>query len=230
MAPHVKHFLWLTFKGRISTSDHLYPLNLGPEICVSFVVLIMNLLSSKIGKCLTFPDGFGFGVWLTNYNYLVFVSSVITAGVWFIWKTRSDVVFRNVPPNCSIIVCWAFTHAIEFSQANMGQFSYRMILNNFSNTDGLFLFSSMTWNGATEVGGAGFFLFNSNHTISLVRCCSTPIDTNFVADLKGLIVTLQVVVDACLRVQHLLTNSIVPGILILGSLLSDNSSTWLEIL
>lgn len=81
---------------------------------------------------------------------------MIAIAMWFIRKARCDAIFRSVSLNWSIIACKAYAHALEFSQTAGDQFGKCLILNNFSNADSSFLFSSTTWNEATKVSGASF--------------------------------------------------------------------------
>lgn len=71
------------------------------------------------------------------------------------------------PQHYSVIACLALAHCKDFFCANKDQFGKRLILNNCSSADGLFLFSSLAWGGDTEVSGAGFFVSFS----SLAGCC-----------------------------------------------------------
>lgn len=105
------HFLWLLLHGRLSTSDFLYKLNLGPDnpcvICKLLQETIDHLfcncsktqqvwsqLSSTVNKHIYFPNGFAAtGDWLTNADYSRYIISVIVATTWFIWKSRCDAIF-----------------------------------------------------------------------------------------------------------------------------------------
>lgn len=51
VVPRAKHFLWLLFKGRISTSEFLYSLNLGPRNLCTLCGLEYETIDHLIGSC-----------------------------------------------------------------------------------------------------------------------------------------------------------------------------------
>lgn len=128
------------------------------QLMVSYAIAqtVWYLVSTHTGVCLNFQDGFGFGGWLISNNYSLFIKSVIAAASWFLWKAWCDKIFRNIDANCYVIVCKAFAHVTKFYNATALQLGKCLILNNFSNADGPFLFISNDWNDVEEVSGAGF--------------------------------------------------------------------------
>lgn len=162
----------MAFNGRVNTSEYLYSLNLGPknmwilcgddyESLEHRVVncrksrLIWNDLGYKTNHVFLFPDGFYLGEWLTHLNHSIFSKFVIVVTTWYIWKSHCDAIFNHAHPNFHVIQCRSLAHTRDFSLANRNQLGRRIILNNFSDFDGLFLFSSTVWNEAMKVGRPG---------------------------------------------------------------------------
>lgn len=178
VAPRVKHFIWLLFHGCLSTSDFLYKMNLGPDNPCTFCSLsqetinhlfchcykitqIWSQLSNNISKHISFPNGLTAGNWVTDCGYSIYIISVITATTWFIWKSRCDAIFRNLSPNFSAIICRALAHVQDHSIGGKDLLGQRLFLNNFSSTDGQFLFYHMRINHKTQVRMIGFFIANA---------------------------------------------------------------------
>lgn len=96
-------------------------------------------------------------MWLLN----IYIISIITATTWFIWKSRCDAIFRNLSPNFSAIICRALAHVQDHSIGGKDLLGQRLFLNNFSSTDGQFLFYHMRINHKTQVRMIGFFIANA---------------------------------------------------------------------
>lgn len=107
VAPLAKHFLWLLFKGRISTYEFLYYLKLGPlnscamcgldyesidhlMVSCAYAQMVWNLISTHTGGTLNFQNRFGFGDWLISNNYSLYIKSVVAAASWFLWKVLME--------------------------------------------------------------------------------------------------------------------------------------------
>lgn len=131
VAPHVKHFLWLTFKGRVNTFDYLYFINLGPRnLCVmcnlehesiehllfSYCMAqdIWSHVSSKLNVLVSFPNGFCSGGWLTGASVPPFVKAIIAFTAWYIWKNRCDKFFWNSSVSGQVIASRAIAHTKDF--------------------------------------------------------------------------------------------------------------------
>ncbi|XP_039130816.1 uncharacterized protein LOC120267185 [Dioscorea cayenensis subsp. rotundata] len=168
VAPRVQHFLWLAFKGRVSTYDYLYSINLSPRnfcaMCnlmhesIEHLLYSCNLAQAVWGHVCTklnipnpFSGGFCFGEWLICDLLSPFAKAVIASATWFLWKNRCDKIFRSFSVSSLVIVSRAFSHARDFSFAHADKFGSRLILNNFSFRDGLFLFVVSQWIEASEV-------------------------------------------------------------------------------
>ncbi|KAH7684404.1 FMN-binding split barrel-containing protein [Dioscorea alata] len=65
--------------------------------------------------------------------------SIIVATIWFLWKSYCDAIFKNSTPNYSLIVNRAIAH-MDFNQENANLRGRCLLLNNFNQADGLFLF------------------------------------------------------------------------------------------
>lgn len=193
IAPRVKHFLWTLFHGRLSTSNFLYQMRLGPNnpciLCGLSSETIDHLfsyrikanevwshLSLKVNIYIHFPNGFASGFWLTEGNYSKHIASIIAATAWFLWKSRCDVIFCNANVNIPASVCRALAHVQEHANCNKGLLGQKLILNNFSYSDELFLFSHASINQGTKVRSVGFFLSNANYVVNIAGCSAQAID------------------------------------------------------
>lgn len=116
---------------------------------------------------------------------------------------RCDVIFRNNSPNYSVIAHRAFNHTWEFSCANRNLLGSKLILNNFSSADGLFIFSSATWNGSNQVFNSGFFISDATHSIHLAGCSSSAAEHHKEAKVQALNVALQTALNQNLHIQHI---------------------------
>lgn len=215
--PKLKHFLWLLFNGGIATAEFLHSINLGPRrMCILcnldyessehlfhfcfktqvFWALIFTLLSKQI----QFPDGFVMGRWLTQLNYSLRVKSIIALSAWFLWNARCDAIFRDVKPNFHIIAHKAISRAKDIYCAGIASCK-KLIISNFYNLDGPFLFSTSVWNSINQVCKGGFFISSSNLSISIAGCHVFTVDAHSDAELSTLITALQLAINHHLRIQ-----------------------------
>ncbi|XP_039138822.1 uncharacterized protein LOC120276159 [Dioscorea cayenensis subsp. rotundata] len=94
VAPRVKHFIWLVFRGRISTSEYLYSIGLGPRNACALCGLKLETIDHLFVQCpraidvwtsvcqklnisISFLDGFRSGSWITFDGHSLFIKSVI---------------------------------------------------------------------------------------------------------------------------------------------------------
>ncbi|KAH7691569.1 Reverse transcriptase zinc-binding domain-containing protein [Dioscorea alata] len=174
VVPRVKHFLWVLFHGRLSTSNYLYLINLGPNSPCAMCGLapetidhlfyqcskaqwIWSQLSLRLNAHIQFPCRFSSGSWLSDGTFSKYIISTIAATAWLLWKTRCDVIFGSVTPNLSVVITKALAHVQEYSTCNSDLLGWRLFLNDFSIVDGQFLFSRVSINPATKVRSIGFF-------------------------------------------------------------------------
>lgn len=209
----------MVFQGRLPTIDYLYHLRLGLDNPCTFCGLhkdntehLFNLcpktqsiwrnLGIKLATSLPFTDGFSSGSWLLNSSYSKYIVSVIFAGAWFIWKSRCDAIFKGSQPNYNAIMCKAIAHANEFTMhsSNLGR---KMILNNFSNAAGNFMFIYMNKSPQNPVSSVGFFLTNAKYIILLAGCAPFLTDANLTNELIALSIALQATLDLQMSVQHI---------------------------
>lgn len=132
VAPRVRHFLWLTFKGRVNIAEYLYSINLGRRcfctLCnvdhgsIEHLLVscckaqaIWNQISLKTGVTITFLYDFCNGDWLVNATFSPYIKSIITTITWYIWKSRCDKIFRNINAFCQVITCRTIVRMLEFS-------------------------------------------------------------------------------------------------------------------
>lgn len=149
VAPRVKHFIWLMLHGRISTTDYLSNINLGPRsLCIfcniesesiehlfkecRYTHLIWNTLNHILGINISFPDYISSGFWITDYKFFMHTIFVIAANIWYIWKARCDAIFNNINPNFSSIAIRAVAHVKDFMKENTSLLGRHLLLNNFS--------------------------------------------------------------------------------------------------
>ena len=104
------------------------------------------------------PDSISSGNWL-DYRYSgvpKHMASVTAAVVWFVWKARCDLIFKNRQPNYSWIARMAIAHIQEFSTASTGHLGKNFFLLNKPAPGSYCIFSAAL--GAVEAvnGGAGF--------------------------------------------------------------------------
>ncbi|XP_039125466.1 uncharacterized protein LOC120261592 [Dioscorea cayenensis subsp. rotundata] len=219
VAPRVHHFLWLAFKGRVSTYEYLYSINMGPRnLCamcnlmhesIEHLLFSCNLaqnvwshVCTKLSISNPLADGFCSGGWLLCDLISPFAKAVIASASWFLWKNRCDKIFRGYSVSSLVIVARAFSHAKEFSFAHADKLGSRLILNNFSFRDGLFLFVASQWNEASEVGNVGFFCVSSNLSVMLAGAGPIQARSAEDADLLAICTAIQASVDAGLSLTH----------------------------
>ena len=137
---------------------------------------VWTSVSNLIAKTISFSNGFLSGMWLDakHSSNSAFINSVIAATAWFIWKARCNSIFQNEPPGFNSITCKALAHANEYFLASTAQMERNLILSNFSTADGLFLFLSTFCTRDLSMGGASFYISNSNNSISIIGCCPHP--------------------------------------------------------
>lgn len=187
LIPRVKYFLWLTFLGRLSTSDYLHAINLGPHNMCIFCNLypespehifhtcsksqcVWATLFNLTGSQFLFSNGFSSGDWISQSMYSMRIKIIIAYAAWFLWKARCDAIFRNSRPNFIFIAHKALSYANQSSFA-YGNYNCRhLILSNFVSSDGLFLFIATSWNDQTQVGFGGFFISSFNYVIVFAGC------------------------------------------------------------
>ncbi|XP_039138896.1 uncharacterized protein LOC120276239 [Dioscorea cayenensis subsp. rotundata] len=141
IAPRAKYFLWTLFHGRLSTSNFLYQMRLGPDnhciLCGHFSEMIDHLfwdciktkqvwahLSLKVNTYIHFPSGFASGSWITDGILSKHLTSVVAATAWLLWKSQCDAIFHGVNINFPTIVCKALIHVQEFSSSNYNLLGY----------------------------------------------------------------------------------------------------------
>ncbi|XP_039115766.1 uncharacterized protein LOC120251270 [Dioscorea cayenensis subsp. rotundata] len=227
IAPRVKHFLWTLFHGRLSTYNFLYLRKLRPNsscpLCTLFpetidhlfsscskAQLIWSYLSLRLGMSIHFPNGFAFGSWLTDGFYSNHTVSVIAATAWFLWKSRCDIIFRNANLNPPTLVCKAISHVQDHFECRKNLLGSRLILNNFTLDDELFLFVYASTNLCSMVSFVGFFVSNAQFIVSLAGCFSQVLDDNTPVSLLALRVALQVMLDSRLPVKNIFVDDSAP--------------------
>ncbi|XP_039130894.1 uncharacterized protein LOC120267295 [Dioscorea cayenensis subsp. rotundata] len=224
ISPRAKHFLWMLFHGRLSTSNFLSQLRLGPDnpcaLCGLFPEMIdhlfchcniakqvWNYLSMKINTHIHFPIGFSVGLWLTERHFTNHCKSVIAASAWLIWKSRCDVIFRDAHLNIPVIVCRALSHVQEHIAGRRCLAGQKLIMHNFSCADELFLFSHSSSIPGSSVSSAGFFLSNSNYVVNFAGCCSIVKSDSVLDEIYAFAVALQSVMDNHLTIKHIFVNT-----------------------
>lgn len=212
VAPRVKHFIWLMFHGRLSTTDFLNSINIGPNtLCIfcnlenesmehlfldcRYAQLVWNLINHKLNTNISFPDNISAGFWLTDYNLSFHTVSVIAACLWFLWKARCDAIFNNVKPNCFIIASKAIAHAKDHLLEKSSLLGRRLLLNNFTQANGLFLFYALRWNDSSKTGKVGFLVSNHAYIISCAGCCTFYADSIIEAGLQALCIAIRSSLD-----------------------------------
>lgn len=224
IAPRVKHFVWLNFMGRLTTTDHLFRLNLGPDILCALcglhretinqlfvscpkIQFIWLLISRRVNKHITFLDSFTSGSWLTCYNHSLYVVSLIAAGAWFLWKCRCDVIFRNAQLSGCNVVCKAVSHVKDFNIGNHNLHGRMLICNNFSWVDGQFLFIYAHFKYSRSIFSTGFFVSNTNFAISFTGCYSGPANDAISGDLIALEAALHFTWEKHAPIKHIFINN-----------------------
>lgn len=223
-APRVKHFLWLLFKDRLSTFEYLYSINLGPRNFCPFFGLhfdsiehlfltcyktqgVWSHAESLFGKRFNFSGGFIAGNWLANFGGNTFVKSMIAAVAWHLWKARCDLIFRNIQPNFEVVTLKAYCFAKCHSRPHTMYSGQRFLLNNFTATNGLFLFITTSYCSFTQVYHAGFFCTSATYNIIFAGPCPVTSSTCLEAELLALSHALQFVLSNSLSVHHIFSSN-----------------------
>lgn len=169
----------------------------------AFAKSVWHSVSSQVGNCINFSDGFGTNNWLINNNYSLYISSIIAATSWFLWKARCEKIFKNINMHSHSIVCRALAYVKEYYMVPVKQFGKCLLLNNFFSADDPFLFISTTWNEVNLVSGFGFFIVNANYMILMAGSCSTIADSGVEANLKAIVLAVHVAAVNSFQVQNL---------------------------
>lgn len=195
-APRVKHFLWLVFKGPLAIYEYLHSLNLGPKtMCLlcglqyeSSEHLLFNCIKAQL--CLE-------SCWLSDWqSFLIpwwhlswkLTNESLYTRVFQIYYYSSRLAYLESPPNLSIITQRAISFAKDHYHANDLNLGRKLLLNNFTDDAGLFLFYSSTWSVSTNLApGVGFFVVDSNYDIVFARCSPLSSCNKLDADLQALV-------------------------------------------
>ncbi|KAH7657245.1 hypothetical protein IHE45_17G008900 [Dioscorea alata] len=165
--------------------------------------LVWNIISANTGIRLHFSDGFVSGNWISNDRYSMKIKVTIALVAWFLWKARCDAIFRNSMPNFSAIA----HKSLSFANTNLCAFRNplcrKLILSNYTSSDGLFLFSTSSWNDATQVGSGGFFVSSFNYNIFLAGSLPISAETHAEAELITLAAALNSVINLHLQIRNL---------------------------
>ncbi|XP_039136204.1 uncharacterized protein LOC120273607 [Dioscorea cayenensis subsp. rotundata] len=224
VAPRIMHFIWLMLHGRVSTTDFLNSINIGPiTLCVFCHIdcessehlflecrcaqMVWNLLNHKLGINISFPDLISAGFWITDYNYSIHTIFVIATSIWYLWKARCEAIFNNIIPNFTNISVKAIAHVKDFMQENASLVGRKLLLNNFSTSSGSFLFFAHRWIDSSNIGKLGFFISSHTYRVSCVGCCSFSMDSHLQAGLKALCIAVQSSLDRQLVVRSILHSS-----------------------
>lgn len=220
ISPRIKHFLWLAFKGRIATSDFLNYINIGPRnacifcgihmetaehifhLCVKVKAIWQNI-SVLTDTHIWFPNGFSGGDWLTLNLFPSRIKSIIAVTSRFIWKMRCDAIFQHISPNFSRIACRAFNFAKDLSNGNKPLLGRKLVLCNFSDFDGPFLFLASNWKVDTQVGRIGFLGVHSNFHVSFASCRALNDEDWMIAELQAISMALCATLNNCFPVKHI---------------------------
>ncbi|XP_039136968.1 uncharacterized protein LOC120274488 [Dioscorea cayenensis subsp. rotundata] len=221
VAPRVKHFIWLLLHGRISTTDYLHSINMSPRTLCILCSLelesadhlfhgcykaqqVWNLLNCILNINISFPDRISSGAWITDYNLSLHSISIIAVSIWLLWKARCAAIFSNIRPNYPLLVRKAIAHVQEFLQGNASLCGRRLLLNNFSHADGLFLFFAFSWNCANKVGHLGYFVSNSTHIINCAGHCCFTAESIFEAAIHALNTAIYNAINRQLNIRRIL--------------------------
>lgn len=144
------------------------------------------------------------------------MKSLIVVTTYFLWKARCDAIFRNISRNFEIIAHRVLSYTQNIKCAKIKLSGSKLILNNFTNDDGFFLFSSSNWNDCDQVSSSGFFISSSNYFVSLVDCASNSANNQIVADIQALLMALKSAVDQRLPILNVFNSA--PNVLSLINL------------
>lgn len=141
------------------------------------------------------------GNWLVNFRGNVFVKSVIAAMAWHLWKVCCDLLFRNIQPNFVTITYNAYCFAKNHSRPHIKYSGQRLLLNNLTVADGLFLFTIACSN--SQVYHAGFFCTTANYNVVVAGSYPVASSTCLEAELLALSHTLQFALSKSITVHHI---------------------------
>ncbi|KAH7658926.1 hypothetical protein IHE45_17G121300 [Dioscorea alata] len=165
--------------------------------------IVWNIISANTGISFHFSDGFVSGNWLSNARYSMKNKVTIALAAWFLWKARCDAIFRNSRPNFAAIA----HKTLSFANTNLCAFRNplcrKLILSNYTSSDGLFLFSASSWNEATQVGSGGFFVSSFSYNIFLAGSLPISAETHAEAELITLAAALNSVINSHLQIRNL---------------------------
>lgn len=190
-APRVKHFLWLLFKGLLSTYEFLYSINLGYKnpcslygihlesiehlfLNCTFAQGVWSYTELLTGHCINFSSSFSAGFWLTHSSYSAFVKSVIAAVAWHIWKAHCQKIFWNTSSTVVRTAHRAFCFVKDYFHSHTKFSGKRLLLNNFTTADGLFLFTITSFCSNSQVYNARFFCATGLYNVVFSGSCPTP--------------------------------------------------------
>lgn len=139
---------------------------------------------------------------MISHNFSAFSKSVFAVVAWHIWKARCDSIFRATSINIRLISIRAFQFAKSNFHIGYNMIGKKLLLNNFTSTDGLFLFSEAHWNEDNKVGFIAYFISNSNYKIILAGCRPVECSSKLEAEVLALICALGLCVHHQFLVQH----------------------------
>lgn len=97
---------------------------------------------------------------------------------------------------------------IEYYKTLAMQFGKSLILNNFSNVDGPFLFISIASNDVDKVSVIGFLIVNSNYVILMAGSCSILANFDVEAKLEAIIIATHVAMINGFQLRNLLMTNL----------------------
>lgn len=226
IAPSVKHFIWLLFKGKIQTQAYLYSLNLGPQSSCVFCGLKMEstehlfkfcpkiqvvwiYLGRILNKNIQFLDEFSADSQLTYFqsSSSLFLKSIIASRAWYNSKARCSCIFKSQAFEPSIISSKAIAHVMEFTSPLSCYHGKCLLLNNFVSSDGSFLFTAGILKGESIPRGLGFIVVNHNSFVLLARSCPTLAESDLIVEAKALLLALNIVTNQGTIIHHIFTAS-----------------------
>lgn len=113
-------------------------------------------------------------------------------------------MFKQAAPNFSVIAAKAFAHAKNYSNATTPLVGRKLLLNNFSNADGPFLFISTSFVPRNEVG---YFISNHNKFITSLGCGPISGNSRILIELQALQLILHELLRDQVHLHHIFTTS-----------------------
>lgn len=140
---------------------------------------------------------------------LVFVLIITTCLISWIPRLVFGICGRLdvMPSSTTLIPSIAFkavAHVKDFLQENSSLMGRRLLLNNFSLVDSLFLFYAHWWTDTSKTGKLGFFISNHTHAISCAGCCTFKAESPSEAGIKALGIAVRTSVNRQLNIRHFL--------------------------